>query len=96
MSNEPERLKRNKAYPLADAHPLTVRALRLNVHPLPKLGAVWTGEKRPPKKGEWYLSGAVIEAYQAPNDLSTPCHIARIVEVVTTTLETFKELPDGT
>lgn len=41
--------------------------------------AVWTGEKRPPKRGEWYLSGAIVEAYRAPNDLSTPFHIARLV-----------------
>lgn len=27
--------------------------------------------KRAPKKGEWYLSGAIVEAYQAPNDLTT-------------------------
>lgn len=54
--------------------------------PMPSLGtgvpgvhAVWTGEKRCPKKGEWYLSGAIIEAYRAPNDLSTPFHIARLV-----------------
>jgi len=26
---------------------------------------------RAPKKGEWYLSGAIVEAYQAPNDLTT-------------------------
>lgn len=25
---------------------------------------------RAPKKGEWYLSGAIVEAYQAPNDLT--------------------------
>jgi len=25
---------------------------------------------REPKKGEWYLSGAIIETHQAPNDLS--------------------------
>lgn len=24
---------------------------------------------RPPKKGEWFLSGAKVEAYLAPNDL---------------------------
>ena len=48
-----------------------------------------TGEKRPPKSGEWYLSGAIIEAYRAPNDLSTPYLIARLVRVVveTTTRE---------
>lgn len=43
--------------------------------------AVWTGEKRPPRKGEWYLSGAIVEAYRAPNDLTTPFHIARVVTV---------------
>ena len=26
--------------------------------------------KRAPRRGEWYLSGAIIEAYQAPNDLT--------------------------
>ena len=30
--------------------------------------AIYTGETRPPKQGEWYLSGAIIEAYRAPND----------------------------
>jgi len=27
-----------------------------------------TREFRTPKKGEWYLSGAIVEAYHAPND----------------------------
>jgi hypothetical protein len=36
----------------------------------------WSGEYREPKKGEWYLSGSVIEAYQAPNNLSQKFHIA--------------------
>lgn len=43
--------------------------------------AVFSGEHRPPKKGEWFLSGAVPEAYYAPNDLSTPYYIAKLVEV---------------
>lgn len=38
-----------------------------------------TGEFRPPKKGEWYLSGAIVEAYRALNDLSSSYHIAKIV-----------------
>jgi hypothetical protein len=33
----------------------------------------------PPKKGEWYLSGAIVEAYQAPNDLTTPYTIVKKV-----------------
>lgn len=40
-----------------------------------------TGEKRPPKKGEWYLSGAIAEAWRAPNDLTTPYHLARLVRI---------------
>ena len=35
-----------------------------------------TGEFRPPKKGEHYLSGAIVEVYDAPNDLSQPFWIA--------------------
>lgn len=43
--------------------------------------AIDSGEYRPPRKGEWYLSGAVVTAYRAPNDLETPYHIARVVLV---------------
>jgi protocatechuate 3,4-dioxygenase beta subunit len=35
-----------------------------------------SGEFRAPRKGEWYISGAIPEVYQAPNDLSTKFHIA--------------------
>jgi hypothetical protein len=35
---------------------------------------------RPPKKGEFYLSGARIMGYQAPNDLSTPFLVVRPTE----------------
>ena len=34
---------------------------------------------RAPKKGEWYLSGAIVEAYQAPNDLSMEFQIVEKV-----------------
>jgi hypothetical protein len=30
---------------------------------------------RNPKAGEFYLSGAVVTAYKAPNDLSSPYHV---------------------
>lgn len=43
------------------------------------LMAIRTGEKRAPQKGEWYLSGAIPEAYRAPNDLTTVFHILRLV-----------------
>lgn len=35
-----------------------------------------TGQFRPPRKGEWYLSGARVQAWKAPNDLSTSYWIA--------------------
>lgn len=44
-----------------------------------KFRAVKTGEFRKPKKGEWYLSGAIPEAYQAINDYDQEYYIARIV-----------------
>ena len=47
--------------------------------------ATWAGEKRPPNKGEWYLLGAEIEAYRAPNDLTAEYHIAVLVVTRTTT-----------
>ncbi len=60
-----------KTYPLADRAYTLGRDHR----------AVLTGEKRAPKKGEWYLSGAIPEAYRAPNDLSTAYHILALVKV---------------
>jgi hypothetical protein len=38
-----------------------------------------TGEFRRPNKGDWFLSGAIVEAYQAEANLSIPYHIARLV-----------------
>jgi hypothetical protein len=86
-SNESEKLKRDKFYPLADRlafgehkkigllNSAGLWITGLSVH------AVWDGQPpRCPKKGEWYLSGSIIEAYRAPNDLSTPYHIARLVK----------------
>jgi hypothetical protein len=36
--------------------------------------------KRPPRKGEYYLSGAIPAAYIAPNDLTTAYLIVEPVE----------------
>jgi hypothetical protein len=41
-----------------------------------------TGEYRNPLKGEWFLSGAFVAAYIAPNDLTFPYCIARFVETI--------------
>ena len=40
-----------------------------------------TGEFRAPKQGEWFLSGAIPEAYRAPNDLSGGYDILELVVV---------------
>ena len=39
------------------------------------MAEVVKGEFRPPRKGEWYLSGAIPAAYKAPNDLTTAYRI---------------------
>lgn len=49
--------------------------------------AVKTGECRKPKRGEWYLSGSITEAYQAPRDLTYTYYIAHLVRVRTRTVE---------
>lgn len=41
--------------------------------------AMPSGDYRAPKRGEWFLSGAIVSAYKADNDLTTPYHIARLV-----------------
>lgn len=58
-----------------------------------KVQAVKTGEFRNPKRGEWYLSGAIPEGYKAPNDLSSPFHILKLVKVEVQTVVTEKVLP---
>ena len=67
-----------KMYPVVDHLPYSVRR---------DVRAIRTGEFRCPKKGEWYVSGAVPEAYMAPNDLSMEFHIAKLVKVKTTIVE---------
>jgi len=44
------------------------------------IAAQWTGSKRRPLTGEWYISGAVPHAYRALADLTTEYYIARIVK----------------
>jgi hypothetical protein len=41
-----------------------------------------TGEYRIPKKGERYLSGAIPEAYIAPNDFLSKYYIAKECDVI--------------
>ncbi len=107
MLKEHTRIQRDlrTTYPLRDSTPYAL-AQRLGIknrllaswqlegEGYREIKAVYTGEKRPPKKGEWYLSGAIVGAYLAPNDLTTPYHIARLVKVRTETVEHIEELPD--
>lgn len=48
--------------------------------PRPEYRVRATGEYRRPRKGEWFLSGAVVEGYHAATDLSTAYHIAVLVK----------------
>ncbi len=40
-----------------------------------------TGEFRCPRKGEWFLSGAIVEGYQAKADMSAAFYIGELVEI---------------
>ena len=77
-----------KSYPVRDcvtwADKKSLGGVRLS--PNQEIKAIATGEKRSPNKGEWYLSGSIVEAYKATNDLTTSFQIAKlcIVEKVTT------------
>ena len=52
--------------------------------------AKWTGEKRAPRAGEWYISGAIPAAYMAAGDLGNAHLIAKLV-VVKTVVSTIEE-----
>lgn len=60
---------------------------------VPGVHARWDGKPpRCPKKGEWYLSGSTIEAYRAPNDLTTPFHIAELKQTVTNKIGDYEHI----
>lgn len=87
MSDNSEKLQRNKVYPCAD---------QPRGHMRRHVGAVWSGERRPPKAGEWYLSGALIEAFRARNDLIPSYPIAKIHKVKRiTTVELGEEITEA-
>lgn len=47
----------------------------------------YSGQKRCPKKGEYFLSGAIPEVYLATNDLTTEYHIMTEVPSPPQTIE---------
>jgi hypothetical protein len=75
-----ETLKKDKMYPLIDYHPDKKWSHSTGIV-TGNVMAMYSGEKRCPKKDEWYLSGAIIAAYKAPHDSSTPYHIAVLVKI---------------
>jgi len=96
-------LQRNKIYPihcedaayagLAPRQGLPRLGWHPHVKPAPGsdpnlfIGAIWKGEKRPPKRGEWFFSGAEILAYRAPANLDSPYCIAQLVRYRTKTVQ---------
>jgi len=79
-------------YQLAEQHPaqgtgdirpfMPTMAMGIPERDITYLMGTLTGEKREPRKGEWYLSGAIPECYHALYDLDgTPYHIVRIVVI---------------
>lgn len=69
-----EKVTRDGVYPIADAF-MSPDVSRATTR------ARWTGEFRAPRKGEWFLSGAIVEAYFAPTDgIKSEYHIARLVQ----------------
>lgn len=58
------------------------------------VGAVMTGDYRPPKMGEWYISGAIPEAYRQPREGATiPARIATLVKYKTETIIKVTVIP---
>jgi hypothetical protein len=74
-----------RTYPLGD--------YVAGIAPQRDLRAVATGEYRPPRAGEWYLSGALVAAYRTLGDLNHPFHIARVVKVERIVTERIVEVP---
>ena len=83
-------MKKPKLYRLIDYHPERKWATSGIVHG--NVMAVNSREFRCPKKGEWYLSGAIPGAYKAPNDLSQEYWIATLVKVSVITEYVLEEI----
>lgn len=60
---------------------------------LPNVMAVATGEMRPPRKGEWYLTGSIVTAYRASNDY-LPESIYKIARLVFVKVRLVLELDE--
>ena len=85
-------MKKGKLFPLSSPYSVFPDK-RANDHRIRS-----TGEYRNPRKGEWFISGAIPEGYLAPSDLSFPYFIGELVKVkiktVVTVIEEPKEIKD--
>lgn len=71
-----------KLYQLGDRHSeQKFGPMRTIGHSDNAIMAIKSDQFRCPKKGEWYLSGALPKAYRSPNDLTNEYRIATIVRV---------------
>jgi hypothetical protein len=82
--------KTPQLYKLADYH--TDRKWTTNGIVHGNVMAINSKQFRCPKKGEWFLSGAIPAAYKAPNDLSQEYWIATIVRVKILTEYVLEEI----
>ena len=63
-----------------------VRCAQRSLPMTPDIRVQMTGEFRCPKKGEWFISGAIPEGYKAYADLTTPYYIGQLTRVKTVTV----------
>lgn len=68
-------------FKIASCEPVGEELIRLGANSKLELRAVKIGEKRKVRKGDWYLSGAIPEAYRAFADADDVRDILRIVRV---------------
>jgi len=91
INSEEYAMGRSSCYQICTKHERKILMTARQLFPVAATGglirdrvkAVKTGEYRRPKKGEYYLSGAIVEAWRASNDLKTPYWIARLIRVKT-------------
>lgn len=68
------RVEKGVYYPLSEGATAPISA-----GPRPFVRAKWNGEFRAPRAGEWFLSGAIVEAYEAFSDMNDYRHIVELV-----------------
>jgi hypothetical protein len=71
-NGKPREVHRDSWYPMADGETMPAGYRRQYT----RIRA--TGEYRYPRRGEWFLSGAIVEAYRAHSDLSVQYAIAEL------------------